>query len=77
MVLEVQSSFPHHILAVERGLNSRSFDSHMRSKLLQCSVDTRTLYDTRPCMTHDRTGGVTRLDSAQDKKQVWRPHVPI
>jgi len=48
MVLEVQSSFPHHILAVERGLNSRSFDSHMRSKLLQCSVDTRTLYDTRP-----------------------------
>jgi len=43
MVLDVLSSFSHHILAAERGLNCRSFDSHMRSKLLQCSEDTHTL----------------------------------
>jgi len=71
MVLEVYSSFTHHILAANRGLDCRSFDSHMRSKLLQCGDDTHTLsqvHDTRPYT------GVTRLDSAWDKKQVWSHH---
>jgi len=50
MVLEVKSSFSHHMLAAERGINYRSFGSHMRSKLLQCGEDTHTLsqvHDTR------------------------------
>jgi len=42
MLLEVQSSFSHHILAAERGRNW-NFDSHKRSKLLQCGEDTHTL----------------------------------
>jgi len=73
MVLEALSSFSHHILAAERGLNCRSFDSHMRSKL-QCGEDTHTLtwvHDARP------SRGVTRLHSAPGKKQVWRRHVRI
>ena len=68
MVLEVQSSFSHHILAAERGLNCRCFDSHTRSKLIQCGDDTHTLsqvHDTRAYR------GVTRLDSARGKKQVF------
>jgi len=74
MVLEVKSSFSHRILAAEHGLNCRSLDSHMQSKLLQCGEDTHTVsqvHDTRPYR------GVTRLDSTRGKKQVWHHHVRI
>jgi len=69
-----KAAFSYHILAAERGLNYRNFDSHMRSKLLQCGENTHTLsqvYNTRLYRV------ATRLDSARDRKQVWRHHVRI
>jgi len=63
MALEVWSSFSHHILAAERRLNCRSFDSHMRSKLLQCGEDT----PYRRCITrpHSRDEHWTGLVSTR------------
>jgi len=73
MVLEVWSSFSHHILLAERVLKCRSFDNHMRSKLLKCDEDTHTssqVHDTRAYR-----GNEVRQRSGQEA--IWRHHVRI
>jgi len=57
----VSTIVKHPVLAAERGLNCRSFDSHLRSKLLQCGEDTHTLSQVHNTRLYR---GVTRLDSA-------------
>jgi len=63
---------PFRLLAAERGLSCRSFDSHMRSKLLQCGEDTHILQQVHDTRVYR---GITRLGSARTESKFGVPRV--